>query len=151
MRKNTRKRLMWGGGAILAVGVLVGLIADFPRMGVGNEGGNVLVSASTETPRVETPVAVPETGVTSPVVTVLIEGHSYLILRSIEGVDSWEHAERESVVRLAKQAGGDEDGVRVRVLRRQSARASAENELRQALADAGLSGDAVYWQKEFVQ
>ena len=49
------------------------------------------------------------------------------------------------VVALAKAASGDEDGIRVRIYRKPSSRASTENELQDALIDAGITENQTVW------
>ena len=51
---------------------------------------------------------------------------------------------------FAGDAPGDADGLKVRVVRRESARASAEDALHRALTEAGLN-ESMDWQKPFVR
>ena len=54
------------------------------------------------------------------------------------------------LVVLAKQTRGDSNGIRVKILRRETSRTQAEVELKQALADAGVGEDAVYMPSELL-
>lgn len=75
------------------------------------------------------------------VVKVVIADRSYFV-RSPEGDQS---TELKQIVALAGAATGDEDGIRVRVYRRLSSRAAAENELRDALIAAGITDEQTVW------
>ena len=54
------------------------------------------------------------------------------------------------LVALAKQTRGDSNGIRVKILRRETSRTQAEVALKQALADAGVGEDAVYMPSELL-
>ena len=49
------------------------------------------------------------------------------------------------IIDLVKQAPGDIDGIRLRIYRKQTSRASAEDALGTALTDAGIREDVVEW------
>lgn len=49
------------------------------------------------------------------------------------------------IIELVKQAPGDTDGIRLRIYRKPSSRASAEDALQTALSDAGIREDVVEW------
>ena len=46
---------------------------------------------------------------------------------------------------LIQAAEGDEDGIRLKIYRNDSTRASSEEKLKQALAEAGVADTAVFW------
>jgi hypothetical protein len=54
------------------------------------------------------------------------------------------------LVKLAEHAKGDSNGIRVRILRRETSRTKAEVDLKQALSDAGIGDDAVYMPAELL-
>lgn len=56
----------------------------------------------------------------------------------------------ERLVELAQRVAGDTNGIRVTILRRETARTTAEQELKAALAASGIGADAVYMPNDFV-
>lgn len=69
---------------------------------------------------------------------VRIEDHAYFLRNGSGAKAEWVPADLDKIVALAKRAPGDDIGVRVRVIRGPSARASAEDALSSALLSAGL-------------
>ena len=84
------------------------------------------------------------------VLSILIDEHDYLMEIPDDDSTIYRPAEIERLVELARQAEGDSNGIRVRILQRESARPSAEEKLKLALASAGVDVDALYQQSEFV-
>ncbi len=156
--KNVR-RLTIGGGALIGVamvyGLLNGLFSGFGGNGPGS-GAQALVSngnnsmsmpdASQSKPPVENETP-PES---TDVVNVLIDERSYFIRLLVDGKGEYRRIELPELVNLAKAARGNEDGIRVRVSRRESSRASAENLLQEKLLGAGLRKESIHLQKGFV-
>lgn len=82
---------------------------------------------------------------------VRIEGRQYH-LRNHEAAEGvWVPATLEQVVAAAKQAPGDEAGIRVRMLRSGSSLAGAESELVEALNAAGIDANAIEIPKTLVE
>lgn len=84
------------------------------------------------------------------VLSILIDEHDYLMEIPDDAVTIYRPSDIERLVELARQAEGDSNGIRVRILQRESARPSAEEKLKLALASAGIDVDALYQQSEFV-
>jgi len=84
------------------------------------------------------------------VLSILIDEHDYLMEIPDDDTTIYRPAEIERLVELARQAEGDSNGIRVRILQRESARPSAEEKLKLALANAGVDVDALYQQSEFI-
>ncbi|HIE98474.1 MAG TPA: hypothetical protein EYG03_17210 [Planctomycetes bacterium] len=84
------------------------------------------------------------------VLSILIDEHEYLMEIPDDDAIIYRPAEIERLVELARQAEGDSNGIRVRILQRESARPSAEEKLKLALATAGIDIDALYQQSEFI-
>ena len=84
------------------------------------------------------------------VLSILIDEHDYLIGISDDANTVYHPCDIERLVELAGHAKGDSNGIRVRILQRESARPSAEEKLKLALASAGIDVDALYQQSEFV-
>jgi hypothetical protein len=151
------RRVKWGLGAAAVVGV-AWFLSNFFNLNVGGIGGDgegeialptsVMVGPSQSAP-VEPPEQgepdiqpvttenAPESAGTNEIVEVLIDDRSYSLRRGT-GDAEWVAAELEAIVAYARQAAGDESGVRVRIFRRPSARAAAEEELVEALQGAGV-------------
>lgn len=141
-------------GAVLVSGIIVGMyLPDFWKgfgggttvgVGIGDPASNSDDSNRKPTddpqakpvqPNSPAPVDGP------PVIKVVIDERSYFI-RSAEGDREVSLAE---VVDLAKTATGDVDHFRVRIYRKADSRHTAEQALKKALEDAGISGNAVFW------
>ena len=89
----------------------------------------------------------PENGVTpqdvSDVVRVLIDDRKFKLKSEISGAEI--PVDLEKLIELIQQAPGDKDGLRVRIYRTTTARASAEESLKQELTAAGIDETAIFW------
>ena len=113
--------------------------------GIGNDNTKVSTTSETESP------AVPEgTGsqVGVDVLVVLIDGHDYLLETGTGDDVVYQPTSLEEIAEQAELATGDKNGVKVRVLRRVSARASAENALKDKLESAGIKSGSVRWHED---
>jgi hypothetical protein len=150
-------------GAAVAAGVILGI--NFPQFWKVGDGGSGSIGLGTPVADAPSPkeaaekaaseATVKETGLSKevapkdggetttvpPVIKVVIAERSFA-LRSGKGERPTEVSE---VVNLVKKAAGDADGIRLRIYREPSSRPSAEDALRTALADAGISESAVAW------
>jgi hypothetical protein len=77
------------------------------------------------------------------VLHVLIDGRQYLVRKPADGGEEYQPATLDEVVELAQATPGDEDGIRVRINRRGSARATAEIALRDRFTAAGLPPESI--------
>ena len=84
------------------------------------------------------------------ILTVLIDDYQYLIELPGTPVTILRPAELSRIVKLASLAKGDSNGIKVRVLIRESARASAEKQLQADLEHSGIHRDAIMMTSEFV-
>lgn len=84
------------------------------------------------------------------ILTVLIDDYQYMIELPGTPNATFRPAELSRIVELAALAKGDSNGIRVRVLIRQSARASAEKQLQAELEHSGIHRDAIMMTSEFV-
>ena len=84
----------------------------------------------------DAPTAVPK------VVKVIIDDRAYL-LRGANGNNS--SITLSNLIKLIKQAPGDEDGVRVRIYEKANARMSADENLKKALEEAEIPSTAIFW------
>ena len=84
------------------------------------------------------------------VLTVLIDEHEYLMEVPSDSETVYHPIELKRVIELAQQAPGDTNGIRVRVLRRESSRAAAEDQIKRDLTRAGIGEDSIYMPAEFI-
>jgi len=84
------------------------------------------------------------------VLTLLIDEYAYLMMIPSESGPVYRDTALPRLLELAKQTRGDSNGIRVRVQRRESSRASAEHRLKNELQRAGVTQDALYMASEFV-
>lgn len=143
-------------GIVLIAGIGAGIyLGDFMKgpgfggssnsanKGTGADGdGSEKVSSkkTTETtePKPEKTAAAP---LQTPVVKIVVSDRAYL-LRTATGD---EPIELDQIVSYATAAKGDEDGVKIRVYRKPSSRASTEIALQQALTAAGVGEEQTVW------
>lgn len=162
-----------GGGALLIGLALFLLFRGFGPGGTGSSGsGTGVGSTSSSTAKASVPAH--ETGETDDsslaapdpiiggltederkalsgnILTVLIDDYQYLIELPGTPVTILRPAELSRIVELASLAKGDSNGTKVRVLIRQSARASAEKQLQADLEHSGIHRDAIIMTSEFV-
>lgn len=78
------------------------------------------------------------------ILTILIDEHNYFL--AIPDGSDWRYTPLTltRARELSTRAGGDSNGIRVRILRRSTSRASAEHRLMNELQDAGLEPDAIF-------
>jgi hypothetical protein len=102
-----------------------------------DSGGQIKELAENKPSEDEIPVEVPK------VVRVLIDDHQFLLRGASGAADV--PIELPKLVSLVRKAPGDADGFRVRIYRKTTARASAEERLKGALAAAGITDTAILW------
>lgn len=157
------RRLKWGIGAAAVVGAAWFLLNAFNLniggFGGGNDGqiGVPRIAVTTPPPSAPAeppPQSEPETDLVSTsdpktaigsdgFVEVLIDDRSFSVRRGTGENREWVQAEPDTIVAYARQATGDEAGVRVRILRTPSARAAAEEQLTTALHEAGMTDSEI--------
>ena len=156
---KVRKRTI--AGSILVVGVLIGsfLSGLIPGFGVGgNQDGNEANTRGDETlatlanldTRTEILPTAATTGVSKDVLDVRVEDRSYSLRRVVDGKDVYEPATLDQIIELARATKGNDQGIRVRINRRPSARVVAWMTLQQELIKAGLSEHSVQLQEGLV-
>lgn len=109
------------------------------------ETTTVTTTETTTEPPNQAPIEAGEQSEPVKTVFVLIDGRNYLLRRGPQGQAAFKPAELDEVVLAAEQATGDDNGIRVRVEQKSSARDTAERALREKLDAANVSGDAVLW------
>lgn len=162
-----------GGGAILIGLALFLLFRGFGPGGTGSSGSGTgatstdteLVPAAmprdetTETKKSDSLSSDPAMGgltederkaLSGDILTVLIDEYQYLIELPGTPDPTFRPAELSRIVELASLAKGDSNGTKVRVLIRQSARASAEKQLEADLEHSGIHRDAIMMTSDFV-
>lgn len=171
------RRAKWGVGAAVVVG-LAWLFSNLPNWNLGGIGSNdgariglptdtsVSETESGETKTVSPPAQTepmptgdqtvsmlgPEKQVgTNGVVEVLVDGRNYSLRRGTGADAEWIAAEPDVIASYAKQAKGDETGVRVRVFRRPSALALTEEKLAEELHAAGVTPAEIDFQEQLLK
>lgn len=154
-------------GGLVVVGIVAGsfLSGLVPGFGSGS-GSGLQTSLSTDNgeqpaePPSPAPVDQPESPEQEPVeqpvekapmpevLVVRVDGHEYLIPADNKG--GVRKAELAEVVKLAQDTPGNEDGIRVRILRHSSARLVAWSTLYDSLEQAGLKRDAITMPRELI-
>jgi hypothetical protein len=125
----------WGGGA----GSEIGGGDGETHVSVGSE--KLIKNPSTRTAvqnQDDASIPVPD------VVRVLIDDREFL-LRSANDDSRDAKISLPKLIQLIEQAPGDADGLRVRIYRKTTARASAEESLKDKLTAAGIEDAAVFW------
>lgn len=150
-KRSPVKKALAGGGVILALGVLLGMFMKLPGWG----GGTTMLSTTsgdqsgttTTNKDSTTDQGLPTAGL----ITVLIDDRDFSLAKKSGDELTYEAIALEEIVELAKDLPGNEDGIKVRVLRKETARATAEANLRNALIDAGLDAGSIYMPRSFVE
>lgn len=168
-----RKRTILGG--TLAVGLVAGiwLSGRLPQMGsgfgLGSGGDSVLGQPDTSTVAVQTdedvvksdsnrdpvePDPKPKRTDAEPlddVLTILVEDRHYAVWRRTRKGNGYFPAELDELIQLALATSSNEDGLRVRVLRSESARVTAWQKLQSELVQAGIPAEAIVLTKDLVK
>lgn len=159
-----RKGLVVAGGILVAIGIYLGTLFQGWELGVGESGtgdkspqavsspsrgpslsdlADESASEGTSPPDASAErTAEPVSGSTKRL-DVIIDGREYLLVSS-EG-QSPQSISLEKLVGLIPAATGDDDGVRIRIIRRKSSRVTTELALQEKLTEAGVPADAQIW------
>ncbi len=86
----------------------------------------------------------------SQVLTVLIDERQYMIQIASTPTPLFRPTTLTRIATLADRTEGDSNGIRVRILRRETSRPSAENELREVLKTADINEDSILMPAETV-
>ncbi len=161
-----------GGGALLIALALFLLFRGFGPGGTGSSGsgtgeGSTSASTAKETTHKDETSETNNSSLAAPdpiiggltederkalsgnILTVLIDDYQYLIELPGTPVTIYRPAELSRIVKLASLAKGDSNGIKVRVLIRKTARASAEQQLQADLEHSGIHRDAIMMTSEF--
>ena len=143
-------------GALLAVGIAIGvwLSGMLPNLGLGSGDGDESKASVVSTRPISSPVPVPvderRKTVSSPsvptdpdVLEVVVNDEIYSIRTVVGETETLEPADLQQIVELAKQAAGNNEGVRVVILRDPSALFLTWKTLEKELAQAGLRSDSI--------
>lgn len=145
--RGGRGKAVVGGAGVL---VLAAIYLGFKGFGLGPGDGAGDGSGEKNTNPSETNVAVENVG---DVVVVLIDGGNYGMLKSPKSnpvdKDNYEATSLDKIVDTAKKVEGD-SGVKVRIHRRGNAKASAENNLTNALIESGVDRTSMYVNEDTV-
>jgi len=118
--------------------MLIGLLPDWNTPGEGGNPDNSEPVVS-DPPDAQASIVPASVNDSTPIVEkldILIDGHKFLIKSGKANV--YREIKLVELIEKAKTTTGDEDGVRVEIVRRENARASAEESLQSGLRGAGL-------------
>jgi hypothetical protein len=152
-------------GGLVVIGAVIGSLMSglLPGLGPGS-GIGVQASASGDpdsgspnTPDEpqpepatidEPPAATVEVAAPPSVLEVRVDQHDYLV--SDGSADGFRTAQLDDVVKLAQSTTGNDDGIRVRIMRTKSARLVAWSTLHDALEKSGLARDSIRMPKQLI-
>lgn len=156
-----KKRTVVGG--LLVVGAVLGTFMSglLPGFGAGSgvgaqsPSGNSAQTAPSgvqpESAPVEEPVvAKVETSARVPVLEIQIDNHDYFVADN-DSKTGVRKVDLDEAVRLAQETTGNDDGIRVRIVRSRSARLTAWTTLHDSLVKADLSLDSIRMPKDLVE
>ena len=168
-----RKRTILGGTLVIGLIAGIWLSDNLPHMGSGfglGSGGdgilgqpaasNVAVQAGDGSIKSDTVEAADEQVSTlkrtdaellDDVLTILVEDRHYAVLRKTRKGNGYFLAELDELVQLARDAKPSDDGLRVRILRSESARVTAWQKLQSELVQAGVPAEAIVLPKDLVE
>lgn len=164
-----RKRTILGGTLAVGLGVGLWLSGKLPQMGSGfglGSGGDgvlgkpdtsgVAVQAGDETKKSDSGDrdARPKRTDAEPlddVLTILVEDRHYAVWKKTRKGNGYFPAELNELIPLALDAKPNDQGLRVRIVRSETARLTAWTSLQSELAKAGVPVDAIVVQKEIVK
>jgi len=156
-----KKRTVVGG--LLVVGAVLGTFMSglLPGFGSGsgvgaqspgNDSTSIVPNgANSEPAAVDEPVVARiETSAPSAVLEIRIDNHDYFVAdnSSVTGV---RNVDLDEAVKLAQATTGNDDGIRVRIVRSRSARLTAWTTLHDSLVRADLSLDSIRMPKDLVE
>lgn len=154
------------GGVIVMVVLLVGLFMRGPGSGSDGEGSDggfgtrrrSELTAAAETDELVLAAQANDGGLTDNdqallagnILNVMIDEHVYLVQASGSELGSWYPVKLDRLIEVARQAPGDTNGIRVRIQKKLTARASAEHRILSALEQAGIGRDAVFESSDLI-
>ena len=156
-KRISGKRLI-GGAAMLAIAAML----IFRDSGAGfNPSITGIASPETSPPEApknvnatpqDVPVLSPEdaAAVSSGVLSVLIDERRFFIRITEQPEPRYRSSDLTDLVQLARKTDGDGNGIRVQILRRETARPSAEQDLITALQSAGVSRDSIIMPEQII-
>ena len=158
-RKASRAAM---GGAIVIVALLLAMFLRGPGTGEGDSSGttdssgdatfvasadssDVMLEASDESGGL---TELEQSALSGNTLLVLIDEHDYLVRVSGDAGDAWQQIKLDRLIEVAQHATGDSNGIRIRIQKRSTARASAEQKILTELEQAGIGRDAIFESSE---
>jgi hypothetical protein len=152
-------------GALIVIAALVAtLFMNGPGAGTGDDDGDAEVSSeelvasahpedamlkASENPGGLTDSE--QVALSGGTLQILIDEFDYFMQVPGQEQTTWEPIELSRLTKVAQQASGDSNGIRIRIQKRVTARASAEREILQQLNAVGIGADAVFESSELVE
>ncbi len=149
------KKRVTGGVILVAIGLGIWLSSLFNGLGPGGEGEGFgetsRVAVNVDDAELRSETANVALLVDEAVPTVLISERNYLLLvDEPKGSAAEKPVTLAEIVRLAKDATPDADGIRIQIKRAGSSRAGTEAELDAALSAAGIPETSIRRHPQFV-
>jgi hypothetical protein len=144
-----KRRLQVGAVLVVALAAALNYFTGFPPGlggGSGEDGGSNSDASDTRVGVSEYPsndVTTTDDTFAS-VVRIVVEKDGYSLKQIVEGSVEYQPAELDRIIELARNATGNDAGVRVVLTSRQAARPPAENLLKSKLLEAGLTEREIY-------
>ena len=169
MRMRTKATI--GGGIIIAAMIAGAMLSDyfnFRGFGLGDgDGARAMLplnsqqtdDSSSDDERRQVSAELPDERAArsgpplqpGEVLNVVIDGRDYAVRQVIDGEERLHPLSLAEVVELAKAAPGNNEGIKVRVLRRESSRPTAEQALEQALLQSGIESREILQSEELLK
>ncbi|MCH2201413.1 MAG: hypothetical protein MK102_05565 [Fuerstiella sp.] len=156
------------GGVVIIAAVLALLFIQGPGAGTG-DGGSPAESTSTDRSELAASAESEDTVVKSDqraksgglteseraaveenTLVILIDEHDYLMHVPGDKAAPWHSIDLPRLTQVAQHADGDSNGIRVRIQKRSTSRASAEKRILVELKSIGIGPDAVFESPELV-
>lgn len=156
MRPKTRTI----AGGLIVIGAVLGTMMSGLLPGFGSGTGIAVQTSGTPS---SSPTSIPQdepepdvqpepskvkTAPPPEVLEVRVDDREYLI--PDQNADGFRRAELSEVIELAQSTTGNDDGIRVRIVRSRSARVVAWSTLYESLEESGLERDAIRMPKELI-
>ncbi len=153
-----RKRTLVGGLVLIGIsGYLASLFFDFGGgaglMPGANVSGNQTISIVDDSDNQREKEPQDSKLATDPhpkVLTICIDDRSYAIRQETGGKPTYRPIVLADLIETVKKTPGNDEGIRVRIVRRKTARVTAWQNLQDELIKVGLPKESVDWQKELV-
>ena len=156
-KKRPRIKKTTVAGGIVAIGIVIGAllsglipgfgsgsgIGDGTQVGVNTTNKSTDIIEPDENTEITTATADTLMPKENQALVVVIKDKDYFVRRLTDGKDEVVPSDLEKIVEISKNTKGNEDGIRVIILRDETARYLTWTTLKDELTKAGLSADSI--------